>query len=296
MLRKEFTKTITVVMCVLFAGSIVFLSSCKKTSSEPPTTPKQESSNVETSKPATPAASAPAAPATEAAKIQTPQPETKKPADSNQPKTTSSDSAGAIPADWVAIDINLPKAMFVGTPLSANVPNLEKPLGKARPPFLAPKGTTNVALRKPIKSSDEWPIIGKVNYITDGEKSAADGYYVELMPGKQYVTIDLEKTYQIWAIVIWHYHMQARIYKDVIVQVADDPNCTKNVQMVFNNDDDNSSEMGKGTNMNYTETNEGKLIDAKGVKGRYVRLYSNGNNENDLNHYVEVEVYATPVE
>jgi hypothetical protein len=31
------------------------------------------------------------------------------------------------------------------------------------------------------------------------------------------------------------------------------------------------------------------------VKGRYVRLYSNGNTSNDLNHYVEVEVYGTPV-
>ena len=37
------------------------------------------------------------------------------------------------------------------------------------------------------------------------------------------------------------------------------------------------------------------LIDPKGIKGRYVRLYSNGNTANDLNHYVEVEVYGTPV-
>ena len=37
---------------------------------------------------------------------------------------------------------------------------------------------------------------------------------------------------------------------------------------------------------------EGKLFDPKGAKGRYVRLYSNGNTTNDLNHYVEVEVYG----
>jgi hypothetical protein len=30
------------------------------------------------------------------------------------------------------------------------------------------------------------------------------------------------------------------------------------------------------------------------VKGRYVRLYSNGNTTNDLNHYVEVEVHGSP--
>ena len=44
----------------------------------------------------------------------------------------------------------------------------------------------------------------------------------------------------------------------------------------------------------YIETYEGRLIDAKGVKGRYVRLYSNGNTSSDMNHYIEVEVYATP--
>ena len=48
--------------------------------------------------------------------------------------------------------------------------------------------------------------------------------------------------------------------------------------------------------MHYVETNEGKLIDAKGVHGRYVRLYSSGNHVNDMNHYIEVEVYGKPVE
>ena len=35
-------------------------------------------------------------------------------------------------------------------------------------------------------------------------------------------------------------------------------------------------------------------MDAKGAKGRYVRLYSSGNTSNDMNHYVEVEVYGSP--
>ncbi len=45
------------------------------------------------------------------------------------------------------IDIKLPRAMFVGTPQTMRVPNLEKPLGRPRDPFLAPGGTKNVALR-----------------------------------------------------------------------------------------------------------------------------------------------------
>jgi hypothetical protein len=47
--------------------------------------------------------------------------------------------------------------------------------------------------------------------------------------------------------------------------------------------------------MNYVETHEGKLIDAKGITGRYVRLHSRGNTDNEFNHYIEVEVYGKAV-
>jgi hypothetical protein len=192
----------------------------------------------------------------------------------------------------VALDIKLPKPMFVGTLQDTRVENLEKPLGKSRPPFLAPAGTTNVALGKPVTSSDEEPIIGRLEMITDGDKEAADGSYVELGPSVQRITIDLEAMYEIYAIVVWHYHKQPQVYFDVVVQAADDADFITNVKTLFNNDIDNSAGLGIGRNMHYTETNEGKLIDAKGVKARYVRLYSNGNNSNDLNHYIEVEVYG----
>jgi len=195
----------------------------------------------------------------------------------------------------VPIDIVLPKPMFVGTPQDTRVANLEKPLGKPRPPLLAPAGTTNVALEKPVASSDEEPIIGEIEMITDGDKEAADGSYVELAPFVQHVTIDLEAIHEIYAVVIWHYHKQARVYFDVVAQVADDPDFITNVRTLFNNDIDNSAGLGVGKDMHYTETNEGRLIDAKGIKARYVRLYSNGNTGNDLNHYIEVAVYGKPV-
>jgi len=210
-------------------------------------------------------------------------------------KETNVEKAAA-PAGMVPIEIKLPKPMFVGTPQSTKVPNLEKPLGKPRPPFLAPAGTTNVALGKPIASSDEEPIIGDIEMITDGDMEAADGSYVELGPFTQHVTVDLEAMHEIWAIIVWHYHKQARVYYDVVVQVADDPDFITNVRTLFNNDIDNSSGIGIGEDMHYTETNEGKLIYAKGVKARYVRLYSNGNTGNDLNHYIEVAVYGIPAQ
>jgi hypothetical protein len=46
--------------------------------------------------------------------------------------------------------------------------------------------------------------------------------------------------------------------------------------------------------MNYVETSEGRLVDAKGAIARYVRLYSNGNNADEMNHYVEIEVFGRP--
>jgi len=194
----------------------------------------------------------------------------------------------------VELDLKLPKPMFIGTPQNLQVAKLEKPLGKPRPPFLAPEGTKNVAAGRPVKSSDEAPVIGELKMITDGDCEAGDGSYVELGPFLQNVTIDLGKKHTIYAILAWHFHKQPRVYYDVIVQVADDANFTSNVATLYNNDLDNSAKMGTGADNHFVETAEGRLIDAKGVQGRYVRLYSNGNSNDDLNHYIEVAVYGKP--
>jgi hypothetical protein len=194
----------------------------------------------------------------------------------------------------VPIPIQLPKPMFEGTPQNLSVPNLQKPLGKPRDPFLAPAGVANVSKGKKVASSDMEPVIGELEQVTDADKKGAEGSFVELGPGVQHVTIDLGATHEIFAVVAWHFHKTPRVYFDVIVQLADDANFTKNVRTIFNNDHDNTSKLGAGTDMNYVETSEGKLVDAKGAKARFVRLYSRGNNANELNHYVEVEVFGRP--
>ena len=195
----------------------------------------------------------------------------------------------------VPIKLELPKPMFIGTPQNLNVKNLQKPLGKPRPAFLAPVGTKNVALGKTIYSSEDFPVIGEIEMITDGDKNATEGSFVELGPFLQDVTIDLEENYKMFAIVFWHYHKQARVYFDVVVQTADNKDMTENVHTLFNNDMDNSAGFGVGKDMHYVETSEGKLLDAKGVTGRFVKLYSRGNTNNDLNHYIEVAVYGLPL-
>jgi hypothetical protein len=206
---------------------------------------------------------------------------------------------GLVPAGaaekMAPIPIQLPKAMFEGTPQNIRVPNLQKPLGRPRDPFLAPAGVTNVAKGKKVSSSDELPVIGEIEQVTDGDKKGADGSYVELGPGLQHVTIDLGAPHEVFAILFWHFHKTPRVYLDVVAQVADDAAFKTNVRTLFNNDHDNTTSLGAGKDMNYVETAEGRLVDAKGSRGRYVRLYSRGNSANELNHYVEVEVFGRPV-
>lgn len=199
----------------------------------------------------------------------------------------------AAPAAQIALPIELPKPAFRGTPKHAKSENLEAPRKGPREPFLAPEGASNLAVGKTVTSSDEYPIIGELEFVTDGDKEANDGTYVELGPGSQWVQIDLGQSAAIHALVIWQFHLNARIYSDVIVRVSDDPEFEK-YTVVFNNDHDNSSGLGLGEDKEYWETNEGKLIDAKGTKGRYVRVYSNGSTEDDMNHHTEVEVWGTP--
>lgn len=195
--------------------------------------------------------------------------------------------------DNIPLKLDLPKPLFVGTPRPIELPNLEPPApnGK-RPTLLVPAGTVLLSQGKPVTGSDTFPVIGELAFITDGDKTGVDGSYVEFGPGVQWVQIDLGAPARIAAIAVWHYHSQARVYHDVIVQISDDPEFKTGVHTLYNNDSDNSAKLGKGVDLAYIETYQGRVIDAKGARARYVRLYSNGNTSDELNHYCEVEVYG----
>ena len=204
-------------------------------------------------------------------------------------------SGAAFAADEVPLKIELPRPLFVGTPRPLKLANLEKPRTGRRPDIMVPAGTVNLSKGKPVTASDSLPVIGELPLLTDGDKSGSDGTYVEFGPGVQWVQIDLETRAKIAAVVVWHFHSQARAYHDVVVQISDDPEFKKGVETIYNNDDNNSAGLGAGSDPAYIETYEGRLIEAKGKTGRYVRLYSNGNTSDELNHYVEVEVHGQPV-
>jgi len=197
----------------------------------------------------------------------------------------------------VPLEIELPRSRFTMCPTFRRPdPHVEKYEDKPRPPFFVPKGTVNLSRGKPVTSSDVDPIIGKLEYLTDGDKDGTDGSYIELLPGLQWVQIDLGRRCRLYAIVVWHYWAEPRAYHDVIIQASDDPAFKTGVRTLFNNDFDNSAGLGlgKGKDLEYVEDYRGRLIDAGGVTARYVRLYSAGNSSNDQNHYTEVEVFGEP--
>ena len=201
-------------------------------------------------------------------------------------------TARAADEQKVPLKTELPKPMLAGTPKPITLPNLEPELTGKRPDFMIPPGCANLAAGKAVNASDKEPVVGELTIITDGDKSAEEGAYVELAAGKQWVQIDLGQSSEIYALLVWHFHSQKRVYHDFVVQVSDDPTFAKDVKTVFNTDSDNSLGLGAGKDLGVIENYQGKLIDAKGVQGRYVRLWSNGNTSNNMNHYTEVEVWG----
>jgi hypothetical protein len=182
-----------------------------------------------------------------------------------------------------------PKPYFIGTPypLPPNVFDPQKhPWGLTLPP-----DAQNEAYGKPVTSSDSEPLLGDLTLVTDGLKDCAEGSYVELQSGVQWVQIDLLRETRIDAIGMWHFCLSPRTYKDVQVWVSSDPEFQSAIE-VFNNDGDGSLGAGVGTHVVYLETHLGLLQAVGSITGRFVRAYSSGSTANGLNHYIEIEVYG----
>jgi RNA polymerase sigma factor (sigma-70 family) len=193
----------------------------------------------------------------------------------------------------VPLILDLPAPAFKGTPKDLQLgPNVELLSDKPRAPMMVPPGLANVAPGSTLTCSDKNATADTLAKIIDGDKDASDQSIIFLRKGMQWVQMDFGSPQQLFAVVIWHAHNMAKVYHDVIVRVADDPDFIANVRTVFNNDSDNSSGLGFGTNREYTETCEGKLINSKGIKARCIRFYSKGSTESALNEYTEIEVYG----
>jgi hypothetical protein len=204
-------------------------------------------------------------------------------------------STALVAQDKVPLEIKLPAPAFKGTPKDIQLSSYVEPLSdKPRPAMMVPAGLKNIAQGAKVTASDKNATAENLAKITDGDKEASEQSIIYMRKGTQYVQLDFGSPQEIFAMVIWHAHNSAKVYHDVIVQVADDQDFLENVKTVFNNDQDNTSGLGVGTDREFFETHEGKLIDTKGVKGRFMRVYSKGSTESALNEYTEIEVYGRP--
>ena len=202
-------------------------------------------------------------------------------------------SAGS--GDKVPLMIKLPAPAFKGTPKDIQLSSYVEPLSdKPRPPMMVPPGLKNLAPSAKLTCSDKNATADTLAKIVDGDKEASEQSIIYLRKGTQWVQMDFGSPQEIFAIVIWHAHNSAKVYHDVIVQIADDQDFLQNVKTIFNNDQDNTSGLGVGTDREFFETHEGKLIDTKGVTARYIRFFSKGSTESALNEYTEIEVYGRP--
>src|SRR6202041_1861441 len=87
-------------------------------------------------------------------------------------------ASAALSQDKVPLKTQLPRPLFVGTPVPLNVPNLEPPMKGRRPDFMVPAGTLNLAKGKKVTASDSNPDTGTLDMIDDGDKDGSEGSWV----------------------------------------------------------------------------------------------------------------------
>ena len=198
-------------------------------------------------------------------------------------------------AEKVAIKFELPPPHSSGTPKEIKSDNLEPDPGpgKYRPPIMVPVGFDKKLTTEETKvTTSEEAVTGENEYVVDGDKTPDATCMLQLPGGLQWVQLDLGAEKTVSAVCVWHDQGDDRVYKDVIVQLSNDEKFAKDVTTIFNNDHDNTAKLGKGADKEYRERNDGRPIDGKLTKARYVRCYSNGSTSEPVNNYIEIEVFG----
>jgi hypothetical protein len=131
------------------------------------------------------------------------------------------DANQANPDALVPLKLKLPAAVGAGTPKNVPPGSSVELNPKPPPPLLMPKDAVNVAPGKKISCSDKNATAGDLAKLTDGDKEAEESSILLLHKGLQWVQIDLGMPHEIFAVVVWHAFDAPKIYRSVIVQIAD---------------------------------------------------------------------------
>jgi formylglycine-generating enzyme required for sulfatase activity len=189
----------------------------------------------------------------------------------------------AMPRPWFTMSPH-------GPPPGDNVENGKDTRERKDKVFLPP-GCRLLSLHCPVKVSDP-ALLGEPEMVTDGIRTAENMEFIDMAPGKQWVRIDLGASREIHCVWLWlRDRLEVVAYHDVIIQVSDDLNFYESTT-VFNNDHDNSSSVGKGTDKEWEEMLYGRPVTFPPVNGRFVRVMTNGRSLDDTNHFTEVAVYG----
>lgn len=201
----------------------------------------------------------------------------------------------AVSADKVAVKFEIPPPHSSGTPKEIKSSNLEPDPGpgKYRAPIMVPAGFDKKITTEdtPVTTSEE-AVTGENEFVVDADKTPDATCMLQLPGGLQWVQLDLGAEKTVSAVCVWHDQGDDRVYKDVIVQLSNDAKFAHGVTTIFNNDHDNTAKLGKGSDKEYRERNDGRPIDGKMTKARYVRCYSAGSTSEPVNNYVEIEVFG----
>ncbi len=161
-------------------------------------------------------------------------------------------------------------------------------------PSLSSSASTNLALSKAITFSCGGNTSPEL--ANDGVSSDASRFTRLGGSGTQWMQIDLGQAYNVNRIKLWHYFGDSpqypRIFRDVIIQLSNDPTFKSGVSTVFNTDKNNDAGQGEGQDSEYIEDKNGKEIVFDTIKARYVRLWSSGSNLSSSNIYTEVQVMS----
>ena len=201
----------------------------------------------------------------------------------------------AVASDKVAIKFEIPPPHSSGTPKEVKSDNLEPDPGpgKYRAPIMVPAGfDKKLTTEDTVVTTSEEAVTGDNEFVVDADKTPDATCMLQLPGGLQWVQLDLGAEKTVSAVCVWHDQGDDRVYKDVIIQLSNDAKFAEGVTTIFNNDHDNSAGRGKGTDKEYRERNDGRPVDGKMTKARYVRCYSAGSTSEPVNNYVEIEVFG----
>jgi fibronectin type 3 domain-containing protein len=156
----------------------------------------------------------------------------------------------------------------------------------------------NKALYKPVTQNGQMDSLHEYQptfILTDGyywREGASADYYIRLKSGRVWMQVDLGEQLPVKAISLQHIASSTYQFKDVIIQLSNDPSFTTGVTTVYNNDANGDAGQGVGTDPEYVEGRNGKnFVLSSPVSARYVRVWSRGSSGSSLNMYTELQVY-----